>query len=784
MLTVGYCWVSKWKPDSTVETFSCECPTSHKKACRRLGSTFCQKVLPGVLISTLTKSDGTIPGRPAALNGPPVICPSVADIFSVGYGRGIHSCEQQGPSLLPAHTAHLLSSVGTLPTMREYAVMRKCTVARQCSFYDRNLLATYVLVDSSGFNPCTCASFRTREESTAEVGPCVNLFFLFFLERRLIPILGLYFFLSFLDRSNLGNVRIIGEQQACSRLQKDLRMSDHDYSMALTVTFMLIDLKDAQLVELPSNLLMYKIGPSIYIPLLVTIWGLVTCLQGLVTKAPLKLKQFGGTATRDFLYPGKFFLGLVEGKLLSINGGCELNNNYVMRLKVDFIQPPCSIYQLSTKVATTVARPSVFLTRNLSQVRAATSNRVVLGYDLSGWRSIGITDLCDHQPGWALGTSWLGLGFSGMFPCHLTHHNIEGFATSMFGLMGFFFLPSSIEKVGFLTDAEKSMLLSRLKLSSFAPSETTLKSFEKSSTFQTWEAVKSPHILILDVAQFAAASNIYSIAYFTPTGRQKFPLGQSCTVVAPSLYLLSPELKVALNFRSGQHADLVTNSLVTHLQPLSCSQVCEFPLIIGTPVPPFAVGFVFVVLISYLSDRYHARGAMSSICALLSILGFAIFYASGHETVRYGSLFLSIPGAYGVSPNMTAWLADNSAPSKRKATALAFGTMVGNMGGLFSVWIFTLGRKPRYHLPTAINIAFGGVIIVCCFLNTMWLRHAQANKVTKRHQILEKYGIYEDNADPLPAKDGSQSPLSRQRTLSVQAWDELGDKHPDFKYVY
>ncbi|KNZ64573.1 hypothetical protein VP01_1013g3 [Puccinia sorghi] len=642
----------------------------------------------------------------------------------------------------------------------------------------------------------------------------------FLLERRLIPILGLFFFLSFLDRSNLGmsssemsELSVSSKLAHVGRLQKDLRMSDHDYSMALTVTFMLIDLKYTQLVELPSNLLMYKIGPSIYIPLLVTIWGLVTCLQGLVTKSQAK-NIFGGTATRDFLYPGesaisnirvqkkralmpmalllcniscfRFFLGLVEGKW-TLSSYRALFINFLQKVCIISSGGSLDCFPLH-KVVTTVARLSVFLTRSLIQVRAATSNRVVLGYDLSGWSSIRITDVCHHQPGWALGTSWLGLGFSGMFPCHVPHPNIEGFATSMFGLMGFFFLPSNIENVGFLTDAEKRysfklqvILVSRLKLSSFVPSGTTLNSFEKSSTFQTWEAIKSPHILILDVAHFAVASNIYSIAYFAPTGRQKFPLGQSRNVVV---------------------SDLVINSLVIHLQPLSCSQVCGFPLVIFIPVPPFAAAFVFVVLISYLSDRYQARGTMSSICALLSIVGFVIFYASGHETVRYGSLFLSIPGTYGVWPNMTAWLADNSAPSKRKAIALALGPMVGNMGGLFSVWVsdlylgsqaevpFTNRHQHSFsRQPAVVESAFmmqsGGVVIVCCFLNTMWLRHAQANKVTKRHQILEKYEIYEDNADPAPEKDGSQSSIiSTQRILSAQAWDELGDKHPDFKYVY
>jgi hypothetical protein len=74
------------------------------------------------------------------------------------------------------------------------------------------------------------------------------------------------------------------------------------------------------------------------------------------------------------------------------------------------------------------------------------------------------------------------------------------------------------------------------------------------------------------------------------------------------------------------------------------------------------------------------------ISSVLAITGFAVFYASGHDKVRYGSLFLSVPGAYGVSPSLSAWTSDNSAPHMRKATALALGSMVANSGGLFCVW--------------------------------------------------------------------------------------------------
>ncbi|KAA1073039.1 hypothetical protein PGT21_035038 [Puccinia graminis f. sp. tritici] len=485
------------------------------------------------------------------------------------------------------------------------------------------------------------------------------------LDILLIPILGIYFFLSFLDRANLGNVRIVG-------LQKDLHMTDYDYSMALTLTFI-----PYIIVDLPSNLLIRKIGAGIHLPLLVTLWGLVTCLQGLVT-------NYRG------LLVCRFFLGFLEGGLY-----------------------PGTVLYMST-----------FYTRTELQLRIATFwGTICMAGLASGLLTYAIINLDGRwgHPGW----SWVFL--------------IEGFVTSVFGILGFFILPSSIHKVKFLTDAEKSFLVSRSESiwpPSLASSPATAKYPTKSTVSQVWEACKSPHVIILNIAQFSCANNTYSLAYFTPT--------------------------------------------VVHTFGYSPTDTQLFT------VPPFALGVVFLLGLSYCSDRYQARGLMSGISAILSIVGFAMFYGSGDDKVRYASLFLSIPGAYGVAPCLSAWTADNSAPHARKATALAFGTMVGNSGGLFSVWIFTLGRKPRYHLPTAISLAFGVMIIMCCVMNTLWLGYAQRAKVTKRSQILERYTFpqADGGGEADPGKEGLQSRASEQELLSAQAWDHLGDQHPDFKYVY
>lgn len=50
--------------------------------------------------------------------------------------------------------------------------------------------------------------------------------------------------------------------------------------------------------------------------------------------------------------------------------------------------------------------------------------------------------------------------------------------------------------------------------------------------------------------------------------------------------------------------------------------------------------------------------------------------------VRYTSLFLAITGVYSTAPALVTWLPNNSAPHYTKATAVAFGFVMTNCGGI------------------------------------------------------------------------------------------------------
>ncbi|KAL2870537.1 putative MFS transporter [Aspergillus lucknowensis] len=110
------------------------------------------------------------------------------------------------------------------------------------------------------------------------------------LDFLLMPMTLILYLLAWLDRANVGNARVAG-------LDTDLNLSDYQYKIAITVTYV-----PYIAAELPSNLILKKIGPRILLPTLCTAWGLVTILQ-------CESRNFSGFVAC------RFFLGLCEGGL-------------------------------------------------------------------------------------------------------------------------------------------------------------------------------------------------------------------------------------------------------------------------------------------------------------------------------------------------------------------------------------------------------------------------------------------------------------------------------------
>ncbi|EGG00864.1 uncharacterized protein MELLADRAFT_92950 [Melampsora larici-populina 98AG31] len=406
------------------------------------------------------------------------------------------------------------------------------------------------------------------------------------------------------------------------------------------------------MAELPANLYLKKIGPHIFLPTIVTIWGIVTTFQGFITS------YSGLIATR-------FFLGLVEGGLF-----------------------PGIVLYLST-----------FYTRRELQLRIALFfSAASLSGAFSGLLAYGLIclDGVGGRPGWA----WIFI--------------VEGLFTLVCGICGYFIIPATPTATRFLSARQKGLIVAKEILLQFRiisrrlARDTPMGAIdEQFSWCDVWASLKSPHVLFNSVTLFGSGTALYSLAYFQPT------------------------IVNSLGYDSNR-AQLMS-------------------------VPPFAVAFVVMMSTAYVSDLFEARGATTCGAAILGL--------------KYGSLFLSVPGIYSIPPSLAAWLSNNSFGHYRKAVSIAIGFICTNIGGILSTWLFPNSDSPQYRKATIINISFSSIIVVFTLLNMCWLRYANVQKRTKRDQLLDGYQL--DTSD-----------ASANSEESIRAWKELGDQHPDFIYAY
>ncbi|KAG2226536.1 hypothetical protein INT45_014280 [Circinella minor] len=110
------------------------------------------------------------------------------------------------------------------------------------------------------------------------------------LDLRIVPFCGLLYLCSFLDRSNIGNAKIAG-------ITKHLGISDDQFNVALSIFFV-----GYVIFEIPSNLMLKKVGPNIWIPLVMVSFGIVMAAMAAI---------HNGAG----LLAGRFFLGIAEAGL-------------------------------------------------------------------------------------------------------------------------------------------------------------------------------------------------------------------------------------------------------------------------------------------------------------------------------------------------------------------------------------------------------------------------------------------------------------------------------------
>lgn len=268
---------------------------------------------------------------------------------------------------------------------------------------------------------------------------------LFKTDTRVLPILALLFLCSFLDRTNVGNAKIIG-------LEEDLNISNLQYNQGLAVFYATYIAS-----ELPSNLILKRLTPRVWLASLACAWGTVTMCLGFV-------RNYGSfVAVRAIL--GVTEGGLLPGMVLYLSG---LYTRGEMALRIGIFYTAASLSGAFGGL----------LARGLSAIGPRGG--------LEGWR-------------------WIFI--------------IEGLLTVVCGAISYFFLASNLHTASFLTPEEREFAAKRLS-GEVPNAERFNPSVEREEKFR-WSEVKrgvlNIQVWLTATAYFAILSGLYSFGLFLPT---------------------------------------------------------------------------------------------------------------------------------------------------------------------------------------------------------------------------------------------------------------------------
>ncbi|PVH99822.1 MFS general substrate transporter [Periconia macrospinosa] len=261
------------------------------------------------------------------------------------------------------------------------------------------------------------------------------------LDTRILPLFILLVLCSFLDRTNVGNAKLY-------HLEADLHMSNKQYMQGLTAFYPLYIAG-----EIPSNLVLRRATPRIWIGLMAFLWGLICMCMGFIHN----VDQFIGL---------RALLGLAEGGLFP---------GMVLYLSTIYSR---SELALRIGVLYTATSLSSAFGGLLARAMAAIGDRG----GLSAWR-------------------WIFV--------------IEGIFTMMVGVTVFLVLPNNITTAKFLQDDERAAALQRLTGVDNGTGNTELE--EKFAWSEVRRAIASAQTWLSAIAYFGLLTGIYSFGLFLPT---------------------------------------------------------------------------------------------------------------------------------------------------------------------------------------------------------------------------------------------------------------------------
>ncbi|KAH8885500.1 MFS general substrate transporter [Thozetella sp. PMI_491] len=280
---------------------------------------------------------------------------------------------------------------------------------------------------------------------------------------------------------------------------------------------------------------------------------------------------------------------------------------------------------------------------------------------------------------------------------------VQGILTTLFGISCFFALPHTPADAWFLTPEEKKLAMQRMKADAHGAVVEEDVNNEKFNWGLVKVALLAPQTWFCATTWFFLLIPMYSLLLFLPTIIQ----GMGYQTTTAQLYTVGPNM----------------------------------------------VAFIFVLVLTKVSDKIKARGPPMAAGVVLAIIGYAMVIG-GKGTVRYGGTYFIAAGLFPAS-SMQGWLPNNLAPHYVRATGIGFVIGFSNLAAFISTFIYTADFAPDY-LPGHYTCL--GSLVMVLILITLQVTYLKRENM-KRERGDRDYRLTEGNIA------------------------SLGHRHPAFKYT-
>ncbi|SMQ48705.1 unnamed protein product [Zymoseptoria tritici ST99CH_3D7] len=263
------------------------------------------------------------------------------------------------------------------------------------------------------------------------------------LDVHLLPGVCALYLLSFLDRSNVANARLEG-------LTTDLGMTGNQYLTGLTIFFI-----GYILLEVLWNVILKRVGPKIWLPLITFVWGIVATAQGAVVNN-------GGASGIAGFFVVRFMLGVTEGGLF-----------------------PGVVFYLSMWYKRSERQFRIALFFAMASLAGAFGG--IMAYGIGFMRGVG------GLSGWR----WIFI--------------LEGLLTIVFAVAAYWFIADWPSKATFISEDERSYINARLKNDSDATQN------EGFTWDNVWLAFKDPKVWLYNAVFHTLSLPLYTLSLFLPS---------------------------------------------------------------------------------------------------------------------------------------------------------------------------------------------------------------------------------------------------------------------------